>query len=153
MRKAPVYRFELYGRYQILWTDIRLFINIRLEIAHNFMDLCKVWPYRWRSSWHAHYQFFFPVNVLNTYFFICKILYLQTCSAVESWTALFESGPLNIYPSRESFSAISLYMWCFFLQPEAAPHKKLFLAVIPKLSIFRGKGRFFEITLKKLIFV
>ena len=31
--------------------------------------------------------------------------------------------------------------------------KNCFLAVIPKLSVFRGKGRYFEITLKKLIFV
>ena len=101
----------------------KLIVKIRLEIAHNFMDLCKVWPCRWRSSWHAHWQFFFPVNVLNTYFFICKILYLHTCSAVESWTALFESLDHWRYIPVARVSLPSLCI-CgrFFLQLEAAPH-------------------------------
>ena len=32
--KAPVYRFDLYGRYRILWTDDDSFWNCYLELVY-----------------------------------------------------------------------------------------------------------------------
>ena len=34
MVKTPVYRFDLYGRYQTLWTDDDYFWNCYLELVY-----------------------------------------------------------------------------------------------------------------------
>ena len=87
------------------------------------------------------------VNTLKMYFIICLHTFLTKCE----FFPIFESFK-NMHLCQQMYFRILFCNKLLRILFRNVYGKNHFLPLSPKLSIFRGKGRYFEISLNKLMF-